>query len=259
MTVLRISNLTMRFGGLVAVDNFDLDLPEGKIFGLIGPNGSGKTTVFNVITGFYKPTSGHVFLQDKEITNLGPDRVCGLGLTRIFQNSRVFRNLSVLDNVMIGYHLRLKADPFSAILRMPGYNRQMKSAYTQTIELLEGLGLIDYAHERAGSIPYGLQRKLEVARALSTNPKVLLLDEPATGMTREETDEMMAFILGVREKYNLTILLIEHHMQVVMGICEYIYVLNYGKTIARGNPEEIQNNQEVITAYLGTGSYVAGR
>jgi branched-chain amino acid transport system ATP-binding protein len=258
MTILRIEHLTMRFGGLTAVDDFNLELPEGRIIGLIGPNGSGKTTVFNVITGFYKPTAGHVFLQDKEITNLGPDRICALGLTRIFQNSRVFRNLTVFDNVMIGDHLRLKADPISAILGMPGYNRQMKGAYNQTMELLEGLGLVEYAQERAGSIPYGLQRKLEVARALSTQPKVLLLDEPATGMTREETDEMMDFILGVRDKYNLTILLIEHHMQVVMGICESMYVLNFGKTIARGNPEEIQNNQEVITAYLGTGSYVAG-
>lgn len=257
MIILKIENLTMRFGGLVAVDNFNLELPEGRIMGLIGPNGSGKTTVFNVITGFYKPTNGQVFIEDKSITNLSPDQICCRGLTRIFQNSRVFRNLTVFDNVMIGDHLRLKANPFEAIIGTPGYNRQMKGAYNQTVELLEGLGLIEYANERAGSIPYGLQRKLEVARALSTRPKILLLDEPATGMTSEETSEMMNFILGVREKFKLTILLIEHHMQVVMGICENIYVLNYGRTIARGTPSEIQNNQEVIKAYLGTGHYVA--
>lgn len=259
MTILKVEHLTMRFGGLVAVDDFNLDLPKGRIMGLIGPNGSGKTTVFNVITGFYKPTSGRIFVGDHEITNLSPDRICMLGLTRIFQNSRVFRNLTVFDNVLIGDHLRLKASSFEAILGSPAYRNQMKNAYNQTIELLEGLGLIEYANERAGSIPYGLQRKLEVARALSTKPKILLLDEPATGMTAEETTEMMNFILSVSEQFNLTILLIEHHMQVVMGICEYIYVLNYGRTIARGTPYEIQNNPDVIAAYLGTGNYVASK
>ncbi len=257
MSILKIEHLTMRFGGLVAVSDFNLDLPQGEIVGLIGPNGSGKTTVFNIITGFYKPTAGKVYLDGDDITSFTPDRICAKGLTRIFQNSRVFRNLSVFDNVMIGDHLRLKSSPFQAILGTPGYQSQMQHAYDQSISLLEGLGLIQYAEEKAGSIPYGLQRKLEVARALSTQPKVLLLDEPATGMTSEETEEMMNFILDLRKKFNLTILLIEHHMQVVMGICEYIYVLNYGKTIATGTPTEIQNNQEVIKAYLGTGTYVA--
>lgn len=251
MNILEINHLTMRFGGLVAVSDFYLNLEKGEIWGLIGPNGSGKTTVFNVITGFYKPTEGTLLLDGKNISGLTPDRIAGLGLTRIFQNSRVFKELTVFDNVMIGDHLRMKSNPFAAIVGTSGYIAQEDRAYEQTIQLLEGLGLIDYLDERAGQLPYGLQRKLEVARALSTQPKVLLLDEPATGMTSEETSEMIKFILGVREKYNLTILLIEHHMQVVMGICEQIVVLNYGKTIARGNPYEIQNNQEVIDAYLG--------
>lgn len=252
MIILDINHLTMRFGGLVAVSDFNLQFEKGKIWGLIGPNGSGKTTVFNVITGFYKPTEGKLLLNGKDITGLTPDRIAALGLTRIFQNSRVFKELTVFDNVMIGDHLRMKSNPLAAIVGTPGYNAHEDRAYEQTIQLLEGLGLIDYIHEKAGKLPYGLQRKLEVARALSTQPKVLLLDEPATGMTSEETSEMINFILGVREKYDLTILLIEHHMQVVMGICEHIMVLNYGKTIASGNPFEIQNNKEVVDAYLGT-------
>jgi len=241
----------MQFGGLVAVDDFNLELEEGKIFGLIGPNGSGKTTVFNIITGFYKPTEGHIFLGEKEITGLTPDRITALGLTRIFQNSRIFRNLSVFDNVMVGDHLRLKSTPLEAVFRTPRYTREEREAYQRTMDLLEGLGLIEYVNEISGSLPYGLQRKLEVARALSTKPKVLLLDEPATGLSSEETREMIDFILSVRKDFNLTIFIIEHHMAVIMDICEHIYVLNYGKTIATGNPKQIQNNKEVIDAYLG--------
>ena len=243
----------MQFGGLVAVDDFNLELEEGKIFGLIGPNGSGKTTVFNIITGFYKPTDGHIFLDGKEITGLTPDRITVLGLTRIFQNSRIFRNLTVFDNVMIGDHLRLKSSPLEAVLRTPRYSLEEKEAYQRAMDLLEGLGLIEYVNEISGSLPYGLQRKLEVARALSTKPKVLLLDEPATGLSSEETREMIDFILGVRKDFDLTIFIIEHHMAVIMDICEYILVLNYGKTIAVGNPKQIQNNKEVIDAYLGAG------
>lgn len=251
MNLLEIKDLKMRFGGLVAVDDFNLSLEEGKIFGLIGPNGSGKTTVFNMITGFYNPTSGHIFLDGKEITGLSPDRIAALGLTRIFQNTRIFRNLTVFDNTMIGDHLRLKSTPFEAILKTPRYIKEEREAYQRAMDLLEGLGLIEYVNEISGSLPYGLQRKLEVARALSTQPKVLLLDEPATGMSTEETGEMINFILGVRKNFDLTIFIIEHHMQVIMDICEQILVLNYGKTIAMGNPKEIQNNQEVIEAYLG--------
>lgn len=253
MNILEINHLTMQFGGLVAVDNFNLHLEKGKIFGLIGPNGSGKTTVFNVITGFYKPTKGQLLLSGKEITGLRPDQITGLGLTRIFQNTRIFRNLTVFDNVMIGYHLRLKSSSIEAIFRTPRYTKEDQASRDLALTLLEGLGLRKYTHEIAGSLPYGLQRKLEVARALSTHPKVLLLDEPATGMSVEETTEMIQFILDVRKDFDLTILIIEHHMQVIMGICEQISVLSYGKTIAEGTPAQIQNNEEVIDAYLGKG------
>ena len=251
MSVLNVDNLTMRFGGLVAVSEFNLALEKGEIVGLIGPNGSGKTTIFNTITGFYTPTLGKIFLDGTEITGLRPDRVTFFGLARIFQNSRVFRNMSVFDNVMISYHLRLRSNPLAAIARTPGYVKQENEARDQTMALLKGLGLIGYVDERAGSLPYGLQRKLEVARALATKPKVLLLDEPATGMSAEETTEMIDFILRVREDFDLTIFLIEHHMQVVMGICHRIMVLNYGQTIANGIPDEIKNNPRVIEAYLG--------
>ncbi|MEI7989483.1 MAG: ABC transporter ATP-binding protein [Chloroflexota bacterium] len=251
MNILEISHLTMRFGGLVAVSDFNLSLEKGVIYGLIGPNGSGKTTVFNVITGFYKPSEGSITLNGHNVTGLSPDRITVAGMTRIFQNSRVFRELTVLDNVLIGDHLRIKSSPLEAVLRMPAYVRQENAAYEEMMNLLEGLGLVHLINEKAGALPYGLQRKLEVARALSTHPKILLLDEPATGMSAEETTEMISFILNVRKDFDLTILLIEHHMQVVMGICQEIKVLNYGKTIANGSPDHIQNNQEVIEAYLG--------
>lgn len=251
MSVLEIDSLTMRFGGLTAVSDFCLILEKGELVGLIGPNGSGKTTVFNMITGFYKPTEGKIILNGAEIAGLRPDQVAALGIARIFQNSRLFRELTVLDNVLIGHHLRLRSSPFGAVLRLPGYAREERQALDEATTLLEGLGLADQLGEIAGSLPYGLQRKLEVARALATKPSLLLLDEPATGMSAEETAEMMEFILKVRDDFEMTILLIEHHMGVVMGICERMLVLNYGKTIAKGSPKEIQNNAEVIEAYLG--------
>jgi branched-chain amino acid transport system ATP-binding protein len=253
MSLLQVERLTMRFGGLVAVSDFNLILEKGAIAGLIGPNGSGKTTVFNVITGFYKPTEGRVLLEGRLISNLTPDRITARGLTRIFQNSRVFRELTVFDNVMVGHHLRMHASPVQAVLGTPYYHKQEEHARQQTLLLLEQLGLLPYVNEKTGALPYGLQRKLEVARALSTEPKVLLLDEPATGLSAEETHEMIDFILHVHQEFGLTILLIEHHMRVVMGICEQISVLNYGRTIAAGAPQEIQQNQAVIDAYLGEG------
>lgn len=253
MSLLDISHLTMRFGGLVAVSDFNLQLKPGVIAGLIGPNGSGKTTVFNMVTGFYKPTEGSILLEGRPITNLKPDGITRKGLTRIFQNSRVFRDLSVYDNVMIGNHMHMESNLAAAIVSTPRHQKKDELARERSMELLKQLDLAAYVNDKAGSLPYGLQRKLEVARALATRPKVLLMDEPATGLSAEEKDELMHFIVRVRDEFSLTIWLIEHHMRVVMGICEEISVLNYGKTIAHGTPTEIQDNPEVIDAYLGVG------
>jgi branched-chain amino acid transport system ATP-binding protein len=251
MSLLEISGLTMRFGGLTAVNEFRLAINQGEIVGLIGPNGSGKTTVFNMITGFYKPTAGTIKFNEKNITGFRPDQVSKSGIARIFQNNRLCRDLSVLDNVLVGSHPRLRSSPFGAILRLPKYVSEETSAYEETIKLLTGLELVNYINEPAGKLPYGLQRRLEVARALSTKPKLLLLDEPATGMNPEETSAMMGFIFKVRDDYGMTILLIEHTMRVVMGVCNRLMVLNYGQIIAEGLPKEIQSNQVVIDAYLG--------
>ncbi|MDF2548658.1 MAG: transporter ATP-binding protein [Anaerosolibacter sp.] len=255
MSILRADNITMRFGGLVAVSKFDMTLNEGEIVGLIGPNGAGKTTAFNMITGVYKPTEGSVFFQDDkrdiDITQSRPDEITKLGVARTFQNIRLFKELSVLDNVLIANHLRLKSDVFSAMLTLPNYRKEEKAMYEKSIHLLEEVGLKELMYEKSTSLPYGKQRRLEIARALATNPKVLLLDEPAAGMNPKESLELMDFIADIRERFKLTIFMIEHHMQVVMGICERIFVLDHGITIAQGTPSEIQNNEKVIEAYLG--------
>ncbi|MFT9495495.1 ABC transporter ATP-binding protein [Anaerosolibacter sp.] len=255
MSILRADNITMRFGGLVAVSKFDMTLNEGEIVGLIGPNGAGKTTAFNMITGVYKPTEGSVFFQDDkrdiDITQFRPDEITKLGVARTFQNIRLFKELSVLDNVLIANHLRLKSDVFSAMLTLPNYRKEEKAMYEKSMHLLEEVGLQELMYEKSTSLPYGKQRRLEIARALATNPKVLLLDEPAAGMNPKESLELMDFIADIRERFKLTIFMIEHHMQVVMGICERIFVLDHGITIAQGTPSEIQNNEKVIEAYLG--------
>ncbi len=251
MTLLKLNNVTMRFGGLTAVDSFKLTVKKGEILGLIGPNGAGKTTVFNMITGIYSPTKNSIYFRDENITGLKPDVIAKKGIARTFQNIRLLDNLTVLDNVMIGVHLHLKSSLFSAILRLPGYVREEKSLYAKSINLLERVELGDFAYEKAGSLPYGKQRKLEIARALATNPELLLLDEPAAGMNPQESQELVNFIRQLRDQFNVTIFLIEHDMKVVMGLCERILVLDYGVTIAEGIPQEIQNNPEVIKAYLG--------
>ena len=271
--VLKIENATMQFGGVVAVDNLNLEINQGEIVALIGPNGAGKTTAFNVVTGVYQPTNGAVWFQGEKIIENHPqgkmkklykgqhngeythvlaptpDKVTKLGFARTFQNIRLWKSQTVFDNVLIAKHCRSTSNVFSATFRL---NRKEEAAQREHVaELLNTVGLYDVKDELATSLPYGKQRRLEIARALAAEPKLLLLDEPAAGMNPQETDELTAFIGEIRDKFDLTVFLIEHHMNLVMGISDRIYVLDFGKLIAEGTPAEIQNNQRVIDAYLG--------
>ncbi|HPT63377.1 MAG TPA: ABC transporter ATP-binding protein [Candidatus Atribacteria bacterium] len=249
--LLSLENLTVAFGGLVAVSDFSLQLFSGDLVGLIGPNGAGKTTVFNLITGQYRPTKGRVIFQGKDITGFSPDLVTTVGIARTFQNIRLFGNLTVLENVLVSFHVRLQSSFLAPMFSLPSYWREEKAIREEAYELLEAVGLADATKEEAQSLPYGEQRRLEIARALATHPSLLLLDEPAAGMNPQETQELMEFIKKMRDDFNLTIFLIEHDMKVVMGICERIAVMDFGMKIAEGTPEEIRNNPRVIEAYLG--------
>jgi branched-chain amino acid transport system ATP-binding protein len=252
MGALTLSHVTKKFGGLTAVNDLSIDLPEGSLCGLIGPNGAGKTTVFNLITGIYVPTNGSIKLNGKEIGGMKPNAICKLGCSRTFQNLRLFKRLTALENVCVSAQLNGADYSFlDAVLRTKKFHLQEKKVRDEAEELLRLVGLGDKMLENCKNFPYGYQRKLEIARALATHPKVLLLDEPAAGMNPEESIELMYLIEDLRKRFNLTILLIEHHMELVMGICEHITVLNFGATIADGCPEEIQNNAAVIEAYLG--------
>ncbi|MGA2641075.1 MAG: ABC transporter ATP-binding protein [Spirochaetia bacterium] len=251
--LLHVEELTKFFGGLCAVKSFSLDLPEGALWGLIGPNGAGKTTVFNLVTGLITLSSGLIMFKDDRIDGLEPYEVTRSGIARTFQNIRLFSNLSVLDNVRIAYHPHAGYGLSDSLLRTRKYAAKEKELTEQALDFLSIFKLDGIAGEIAKNLPYGEQRRVEIARALACNPRILLLDEPAAGMNPREIIELMELVHFIRDRFNLTILLIEHQMRVVMGICEYITVMDFGEVIARGTPKEIQGNQTVIEAYLGKG------
>ena len=249
--VLDVRNLGIDFGGLPAVDEFNMTIGPTEISGLIGPNGAGKTTIFNLLTSVYQPTRGSILVKGIDTKGMDTAKVNKLGVARTFQNIRLFGDMTALDNVKVGMHNEIKCSFFESIFRLPGYFKAEKKANEKAMEILEFMGLADIADQKAGSLPYGVQRRLEIARALASNPAIILLDEPAAGMNPSETTELMHQIRRIRDHFQIAIFLIEHDMSLVMNVCEGIVVVNYGKIIAKGTPDEIKNNPAVIEAYLG--------
>ncbi len=257
MSVLELNNVTKNFGGLKAVSNFSMTINEGEIVGLIGPNGAGKTTVFNLITGIYQPTEGSVTFMGENMAGVPPYKVCQKGIARTFQNIRLFKCNTVLDNVRTVFHPRAAYSILDAVLHTPKFKRIEAEITEQSMEFLDALGLKERALDIASSLPYGAQRRLEIARALAGNPKLLILDEPAAGMNPSEVAKMVELIRYVKERFNITILLIEHQMGMVMNLCERLVVMDFGQIIAAGLPAEIRDNPVVLEAYLGKGATVA--
>ncbi|HIY38597.1 MAG TPA: ABC transporter ATP-binding protein [Candidatus Agathobaculum merdigallinarum] len=251
MAMLEVTSLGISFGGLRAVDELSMKIEKGGLVGLIGPNGAGKTTVFNMLTGVYRPTDGGIRLDGQNLIGKKPNEICKMGVARTFQNIRLFSNLSVLDNVKTGLHNEITYSLMESLLHLGSYRKKERAMDEKAMELLEVFGLESVSDYKAANLPYGKQRKLEIARALATDPKLLLLDEPAAGMNPNETGELMETIELVRKKFGVTVLLIEHDMKLVSGICEYLYVLNFGRLLAEGIPGEVLKNPEVVTAYLG--------
>ena len=249
--ILKAEHLGITFGGLKAVSNFNMTINKGELIGLIGPNGAGKTTVFNLLTGVYKPTEGEFWLDGTRMNGKKTYQVVRAGIARTFQNIRLFKELSVIDSIEVGLHESMKYNLASSLIRLPNYWKEEKKCTERALELLDIFHMADLANVQAGSLPYGAQRRLEIMRALATSPKLLLLDEPAAGMNPSETAELTETIRRIRDEFNIAVLLIERDMSLVMGICEGIAVLNFGRIIAKGTPDEIRNNPQVIEAYLG--------